>query len=153
MPGRPSFPAAQQHSRGSVILVICQSVDDCPLKLCHHGYETRLPASGLHLVGSIGRAQFFTHGWPLFRPDLSYQLTETGTPSDTVHILQLQPGTCIGPDSAYLFVERATKGSPSGSLCGRYVQHPDNLLGNQLRMNAAGTITLSAQNDNVLTII
>ncbi len=107
----------------------------------------------LALTAPAAHAQ---RAWQPFRPGLSYQYSETTTPGDTTHVLQLGAGTPVlgTTDTIYRFSGRAVAVRfMQTSICGGNRQlRADNLFGATLQRQAPGVFMLMAANGRGCTL-
>ncbi|GAA4347942.1 hypothetical protein GCM10023185_03370 [Hymenobacter saemangeumensis] len=89
-----------------------------------------------------------------FRPGLTYQYSEAGTPGDTTHTLRLGPGTRVGADSVFQFGPWAlpARAGNTTACFGTHLLRTDNLFGATLTLRAGGTMLLTAGNGQALRL-
>ena len=114
-----------------------------------------LPAlAALLAAAPAARAQ---QAWQPFRAGPIYQYTETGTPGDTTHTLQLGPGAAVAgtADTLYRFNRRAPRAVVAAFRVGGgngYQLVADNLFGATLRVQPRAVFVLAAANGRTLTL-
>ena len=95
--------------------------------------------------------------WQPFRAGTIYQYSETATPGDTTHTLQLGPGAAVAgtADTVYRFNRRAPKPNVQQFQPGNgsdYQLVADNLFGATLRAQPGAVFVLAAANGRTLTL-
>ena len=95
--------------------------------------------------------------WQPFRAGTIYQYSETATPGDTTHTLQLGPGAAVAgtADTVYRFNRRAPKPNVQRFQPGNgsdYQLVADNLFGATLRAQPGAVFVLAAANGRTLTL-
>ena len=114
-----------------------------------------LPAlAALLAAAPAARAQ---QAWQPFRPNVVYQYTESTTPGDTTHTLQVGAGAAVAgtADTLYRFNRRAPKADVrrfQGGSGANYQLVADNLFGATLRAQPGAVFVLAAANGRTLTL-
>jgi hypothetical protein len=108
--------------------------------------------AGLLLAGAAHAQQ----PWQPFRPGLSYQYHQAGTPGDTTHVLRLaRAGTAVAgtTDTLYRFPSMVRKAKPSAATCSTSLRElPDNLFGATLLSQPRSVFVLGSPNGRRLTL-
>lgn len=108
--------------------------------------------AGLLLAGAAHAQQ----PWQPFRPGLSYQYHQAGTPGDTTHVLRLAgAGTAVAgtTDTLYRFPSMVRKAKPSAATCSTSLRElPDNLFGATLLSQPRSVFVLGSPNGRRLTL-
>jgi hypothetical protein len=89
-----------------------------------------------------------------FRAGFTYQLSESATPGDTTHVLQVSPAGLAGADSVFRFTRRTSQSVrvQPAHPCGRFVDRADNLFGTTLTVSPGRNYRLTAINGRSLLL-
>jgi len=89
-----------------------------------------------------------------FRPGFTYQLSESASPGDTTHVLQVTDAGQVGADSLFRFTRRVSRAVriPTASPCGSFIDRADNLFGATLTVSPGRNYRLTAANGRSLLL-